>query len=102
MVETLLKIVICVFSVFGIYAFANALGHICFPNDSIRCTVFVDSSEVVEQIELHLDEAKNALLFFGRKEVCVTIMEKYATKEFLNFLEKKKIPVFVVSECKRG
>ena len=100
MVETLLKIVICVFSVFGIYAFANVLGHICFPNDSIRCTVFVNSFEVVEQIELHLNEAKDATFFLGKKEICVSVMEKYATKELLEFLEKKRIPVFVVSDCK--
>lgn len=99
MVETLLKIVICVFSVFGVYAFAHALGHMCFPNDHIRCMVFVDSPEVVEQIELHLGEAKDVASFFGKREIIAVVMEKYATNELLVFLKKKKIPVFVVSEC---
>ena len=97
MVELLLKIFVCFFAVFGLYAFAYALGAVCFPNNSLKWAVFVDSLAVAEQIELHVDEAKNALFFCGRKEIFVLVMEKYATNELLRFLERKKIPFWVIS-----
>lgn len=97
MLESLLKILVCVFAVFGLYAFAHALEVLCFPNDNIKCMVLVNSSEVAEQIELHLGEAKNAMLFCGRKEVYVVIMEKYATDELLQFVKRKRLPFQIVS-----
>ncbi len=99
MVELLLKILVCIFAVFGLYAFAHALGALCFPNDNIKCTVFVDSEAVAEQIEFYLDEAKNATLFCGRKEVNVLIMEKYATDELLRVVKRKKIPFRILSDA---
>ena len=98
MLESLLKIFVCVFAVFGLYAFAHALGSLCFPNDSMKCMILVDSEAIAEQIELCFYEAKNAVEFFGKKEVCVVVMEKYATNELLRFVERKKIPFWVVSD----
>ena len=98
MVEVLLKILICVFAVFGLYVFAHALGHICFPNRSIRCAILVDSREVAEQIEFHLDEAKSAAFLLGERRMYVVVMEECATKELLRFLEQKRIPFGIVSD----
>ena len=98
MLEGLLKILICVFAVFGLYVFAHALGHICFPNRSIQCALLVDSYEVAEQIEFYLDEAKGATLLLGEKRIYVVVMEKYATDELLRFLKRKRISFGVVSD----
>ena len=97
MLESLLKILVCVFSVFGLYAFAHALEALCFPNDSIKCMLLVDSKAVAEQIELHLDEVKNVMLFCGKKEVYVIIVEKYATSELLQIVKRKRLPFQIVS-----
>lgn len=98
MLECLLKIFVCVFAVFGLYAFTHAFGNLCFPNDSIKCMILVDSEAMAENISLCLDEAKNVISLSGKKEVCIIIMEKYATNDLLRFVERKKLPFWIVSD----
>ncbi len=96
MIEILLKILLSVFSVFGLYAFAHMLGEIFFQNDNIKWMIWVDSMEIAEQIELYLEEAKSASFLFGNKRVCAIVMEKYATEELLQTLRRKRIPYKIV------
>ena len=59
-VEIILKIITAIFTVFGLYAFAHAIEESCFRSDKIHMTVDVDSQEVADQIEMYLEEEKNA------------------------------------------
>ncbi len=98
MIELILKILVCVFAVFGFYAFAHALSVSCFPNPCLRWTVFVDSAAVSEQIELYYEEAKDALFLSGKRDMFVLVMEKYATNDLLQFLKRKRIPYRILSD----
>ncbi len=98
MIELVLKILLAVFTVFGFYAFAHALCAWLFRNDHIRLTVLVDSAEVAEQIDLYIDEAKSARFSFGKTEIFAVVMEKYATKELLEFLKRKRISFLLATE----
>ena len=91
MIEIILKILIAVFAVFGLYAFAHLLGELLFKNDRLKLAILVDSSLVAEQIDFYIEEAKNACFFFNNMEICAVIMEKYATDGFLQALEKRGI-----------
>ncbi|MBE6662525.1 MAG: hypothetical protein E7606_04505 [Ruminococcaceae bacterium] len=102
MIEIVLKILLAVFAVFGFYAFAHALCAFLFRNEHIRLTVFVNSYEVAEQIDLYLDEAKNAQFSFGKMDICVVVMEKYAEKELLQNLKRKRIPFLLTTEREDG
>lgn len=97
MLDAVLKILLAVFAVFGLYAFSLFLGAVCFRNDKIRLAVWIDSWEIVGQIDLYLDEAKDASLFLGKTNVFAIVMEKYATDELMQILKRKKIPYEIVS-----
>ncbi|MBO4979948.1 MAG: hypothetical protein J6D16_06030 [Clostridia bacterium] len=98
MLELILKILVCVFAVFGLYAFAHALAAVCFPNPCLKWTVFVDSAAVSEQIELYCEEAKGALFLYGKREIFVVVMKKYATDDLLRFLKRKRIPYRILTD----
>lgn len=98
MIDILLKILMAVFAVFGLYAFAHALGGLCFRNDRIRLMILVDCASVAEQIDFYIEEAKNARFMLESRNICVVIMEKYATDELLQTLKRKRISWAIVTD----
>ena len=96
MIDVFVKIMIAVFAVFGLYAFAYLVNLLCFENQNIKIMLLVDSSTVCNEIEWYLDEVKSAGFFFGRKRISAIVMEKYATEELLSKLEKRKVPYQIV------
>ncbi len=98
MIDILLKILMAVFAVFGLYAFAHALGELCFRNDRIRLMILVDCASVAEQIELYIEEAKSARFLFENRNICAIIMEEYATDELLQTLKRRKVSWEIVTD----
>ena len=91
MIEILLKILLALFALFGLYAFAHVICQLCFQNDRIKTMILVDSDSVSEEIDFYLEEAKNARFIFGGKQICAIIMEKYASESLLHTLKQKGI-----------
>ena len=102
MVEIFLEILVAVFSVFGLYAFAHALLALVFRNDNVRLMVLVDSAAVVSEIETYLDDAANAYFLMGSRKLSVIIRAPYATPELLGSLNQKRIPYEIVIENGHG
>lgn len=98
MIEIILKILLAVFAVFGLYAFAHVLGELFFQNDRIHLMLLVDSSTVADEIDLHLEEAKSAQFVFCKRKICAVVMEKYATEGFLQALSQKGISWEIVKD----
>ena len=98
MIEIILKILLAVFAVFGFYAFVHAFCVWLFRNDAIKLTVLVNSTEVVEQLDLYLEEAKGVQFSLGKTDVFVVVMEKYATNDLLQYLKRKRLSFGVISE----
>jgi hypothetical protein len=98
MVEIFLEILVAVFSVFGLYAFAHALGALIFKNENVRAMLLVDSAMVAREIRTYLDDAENACFLMGRRKLSAVIREPYATPELLGILNQKRIPYEIVTE----
>lgn len=95
-IELFLKITIAVLSVFGMYALVHLFDESFFRSDKIHMSVRVDSADVAEQIEMYLNEAKNAYLIGRKSKISVLIMENFATPELLLLLERKGIRYYIV------
>ena len=102
MVEIFLEILVAVFSIFGLYAFAHALLALIFSNDNVRPMLLVDSAAVASEIETYLADAEYACFLMSSRKLSAVIREPYATPELLGILNQKRIPYEIVTESGRA
>ena len=98
MIEIFLEILMAVFAVFGVYAFAHALGALVFGNARICTMLLVDSVTVASEIELYICEAQSACLWLGNHRLLAVIRQPYVTPELLRILKEKRIPYEIVCD----
>lgn len=101
MTEIFFEILVAVFAVFGLYAFAHALCALIFRNEKVRPMLLVDSAEVASEVETYLFEAENACFLLGSRRLLAVIRQPYATAELLRILNKKGIPYEIVIQSDR-
>lgn len=98
MIEIFLEILMAVFAVFGLYAFAHALGTLALGNDRIATMLLIDSAAVASEIEMYVFEAQSNGFWLGGHRTIAVIRQPYATPELLEILNKKGIPYEIVCD----